>query len=263
MSKDDRQVRIDDYLLGRNSDAARREIDEEITRNPELANQVADTELAMAAIELAEDEALKARLQNLEKSISANASSPEVEAPSEAKKAKVIGLPPRANRRFLYGIVAAVLLLLVASWFLMQPKAYESPAALAMDTFAPYDNIVTGAVRGAGASPSDAVYDAYDAGNFVDAAKGFAELPATATTKFYLGQSLLGSQRFTEAADQFEDVRKAADFALAPEANYYLALARAGEGKTNTAKEILTDIQRDADHPMLEQAGILMKKLLP
>lgn len=260
MSKDDRQVRIDDYLLGRNSDAGRREIDEEITRNSELANQVADTELAMAAIELAEDEALKARLQNLEKSISANASSSAVEAHSEAK---VIGLPPRANRRYLYGIAAAVLLLLVAGWFLMQPKAYDSPAALAMDTFAPYDNIVTGAVRGADASPSDAAYDAYDAGNFVDAAKGFAKLPATATTKFYLGQSLLGSQRFTEAADQFEDVRKAADFALAPEANYYLALARAGEGKTNTAKEILADIQRDADHPMLEQAGILMKKLLP
>jgi TolA-binding protein len=260
MSKDDRQVRIDDYLLGRNSDAGRREIDEEITRNSELANQVADTELAMAAIELAEDEALKARLQNLEKSISANASSSAVEAHSEAK---VIGLPPRANRRYLYGIAAAVLLLLVAGWFLMQPKAYDSPAALAMDTFAPYDNIVTGAVRGADASPSDAAYDAYDAGNFVDAAKGFAKLPATATTKFYLGQSLLGSQRFTEAADQFEDVRKAADFALAPEANYYLALARAGEGKTNVAKEILADIQRDADHPMLEQAGILMKKLLP
>jgi TolA-binding protein len=260
MSKDDRQVRIDDYLLGRNSDAGRREIDEEITRNSELANQVADTELAMAAIELAEDEALKARLQNLEKSISANASSSAVEAHSEAK---VIGLPPRANRRYLYGIAAAVLLLLVAGWFLMQPKAYDSPAALAMDTFAPYDNIVTGAVRGADASPSDAAYDAYDAGNFVDAAKGFAKLPATATTKFYLGQSLLGSQRFTEAADQFEDVRKAADFALAPEANYYLALARAGEGKTNVAKEILADIQRDADHPMLEQASILMKKLLP
>ncbi|MEO0731892.1 MAG: hypothetical protein AAFZ52_03585, partial [Bacteroidota bacterium] len=66
MSSEKNQDRIDDFLLGRNAGDARREFEEEVSRNQDLSNELADTELALAAIELAEDRALKARLQKLE-----------------------------------------------------------------------------------------------------------------------------------------------------------------------------------------------------
>jgi len=198
MSKDDKQKRIDDYLLNRTDDNARREMEEEITRNPELGAELAGTELAMAAIELAEDNALKARLQALETSLAGNAPVTAPESTAVVKElptpgAKTVAINPRRNLRRLYGIAAAVLVLLVAGWFIMQPRGYDSPGALAMDTFEPYTNITQGGVRGE-SDPATAAFAAYDAGRYAAAAEALAALPATATNKFYLGQSLLGQE---------------------------------------------------------------------
>lgn len=264
MSKDDKQKRIDDYLLNRTDDNARREMEEEITRNPELGAELAGTELAMAAIELAEDNALKARLQALETSLAGNAPVTAPESTAVVKElptpgAKTVAINPRRNLRRLYGIAAAVLVLLVAGWFIMQPRGYDSPGALAMDTFEPYTNITQGGVRGE-SDPATAAFAAYDAGRYAAAAEALAALPATATNKFYLGQSLLGQERYADAAVQFEDVRRA-DFGLAREAEYFLALARLGEGKAELARQLLTTISTAADHPSRAEATELLAKM--
>lgn len=264
MSKDDKQKRIDDYLLNRADDEARREMEEEITRDPGLGAQLADTELALAAIELAEDQALKARLQALETSLAGKAPATTAESTAVVKELPVPGaqktaMKPRRNLRRFYGIAAAMLVLLVAGWFIMQPRGYDSPGALAMETFEPYANITQGGVRG-DADPAATAFAAYDAGRYAEAAVAFAGLPATATNKFYLGQSLLGQQDYAAAAIQFEDVRRA-DFGLAPEAEYFLALARLGEGKTDLARQLLAAISATADHPSRAEAAELLVKM--
>lgn len=263
MSKDDRQARLDDYLLGRTDTNTRKELEEEISRNAELSVQLADTENAMAAIELAEDQALKARLQQLEASLRSNDSVATIVPPqqnSSSGKAKVVALQPRTSRRFLYGIAAAILLLLAAGWFILQPQGYESPSALAMATYEPYENITTGTVRGNEANPATKAFAAYDEGRFSEAATAFAELPATAVNKFYLAQSLLGSEQFAAAAAQLTDLTKA-EFGLQQESAYYLALAQLGEGKVDQAKQLLSEIGQTNNHPMQAQASKLLAEI--
>ncbi|MEM6770766.1 MAG: hypothetical protein AAF597_09305 [Bacteroidota bacterium] len=261
MSKDDRQVRIDEYLLGQTDANGRRELEEEISRNAALSEQLADTELAMAAIELAEDQALKARLQKLEVNLQGQSTESTAVPQSVADgEATIVKLQPRKNRRLFMGIAAAVLLLLTAGWFMLQPKGYDSPAALAMATYEPYANITSGTVRGGEADPAAAAFTAYDAGDFKAAATAFATLPATAVNKFYLGQSLLGDEQFAAAAAQFTDLTKA-DFGLRQESEYYLALARLGAGETELAKTLLTTIGESATHPMQTAAQQLLTEL--
>lgn len=263
MSKDDRQERIDDYLLGRADANRRRELEEEVSRNADLSEQLADTELAMAAIELAEDEALKGRLQDLETSLRSGEAGATTAAPqpeNTAGESKVISLQRSKSQRFLYGIAAAVLLLIAAGWFILQPKGYDSPSALAMASYVPYENITAGTVRGDNSDPAAIAFAAYDAGRFAEAANAFSDLPSTAVNKFYLAQSLLGSKDFSAAAAQLTDLTKA-DFGLQQESAYYLALARLGEGETEQAKQLLTEISRTNDHPMQEQASKLLAEI--
>jgi len=263
MSKDDRQERIDDYLLGRADANHRRELEEEISRNAELSAQLADTKLAMIAIEQAENEALKARLQDLESSLRSGESGATTAAPNPeitAGEGKVIPLQRSKSQRFLYGIAAAVLLLLAAGWFILQPKGYDSPTALAMASYVPYENITAGTVRGGNSDPATIAFAAYDAGRFTEAAQAFTDLPPTAVNKFYLAQSLLASEQFPAAAAQLTDLTKA-EFGLQQESGYYLALARLGEGETEQAKQLLTEISRANDHPMQEQASKLLDEI--
>lgn len=260
MSKDDRQLRIDRYLLGRMDADGQREMEEEISRNAELSEQLADTELAMAAIELAEDQHLKARLKSLESSLGTEAAGAAPSPPATSPEAKVVPLRSRKSRRFLLGVAAAVLLLLTAGWFLSQPRGYGSPAALAMASFEPYANITKGTVRGGEDNPATAAFSAYDAGNFVAAATAFGELPPTAVNKFYLAQSLLASGQYSTAAAQLTDLTKA-DFGLQQEAEYYLALARLGEGKTEQAKQLLQKILQSEDHPLRGEAEDLVTEI--
>lgn len=265
MSNDDKQKRIDDYLLGKGDANTRREFEEESSRDADLSEQLGDTELAMAAIELAEDQALKARLQKLEASFKADTPAMAAESTAVIKQlptpgTEKAGVRPRRNLRRIYAVAAAVLMLLMAGWFILQPKGYNSPNALAMATFEPYENITQGGVRGGEDDPARAAYAAYDAGRFAEAAALLGKLPTTATNKFYLGQSLLGSERYKDAAAQFEDLRKV-DFGLAPESAYYLALARLGEGKTDQATALLTNIGEDAAHPMQEKAAALLTEI--
>ena len=267
MSKDDSQKRIDDFLLGRANEASRKEMNEEISRNAELSNQLADTQLAMDAIELAEDQALKARLQGLEANFQAAAPNMVAESTAVVKDLPAPGLKkasvrPRRNLRRLYGIAAAVLVLLLAGWFILRPggSGYDSPQALAMDTFEAYENITPGGVRGGADDPVAQAYAAYDAGKFAEAAAALRTLPPTAVNKFYFGQSLLATQEYAGAAVQFEDLRKT-DFGLNRESEYYLALARLGEGKQEIAREMLLEISATGNHPLLKEASELLEKL--
>lgn len=273
MDKDKLQDRIDGHLLGRTSREERLELEEEITRNPELSQGLAETERALAAIELAEDARLKARLQALEAKLAA-APAAASEAANEAiitplngqqanTQARVRHL--RQNRKGtlnLLGYAAALLLVLAVGWWALQTGAGLNPEQLAMESFEPYDNIATGTVRGEeDSSPEAAAFTDYDAGNYAAAAAKFDALPATDVTNFYLAQSLLAQQEFAAATAILVPLSENPDFALAPEAAYYAALGRLGMGETVAAKEALTLMAATASHPFADAARKVLEKL--
>lgn len=265
MTNEDKQSRIDDYLLGRTTGDAWRAFAEEVARNAGLSEQLADTQLAMDAVELAEDTALKARLRQLEARYQRTTAAPTApESTAVIRKMPVpgtekAGVRPLRNPSRLYGLAAAVLLLLLAGWFVLPPRGYDSPAALAMAAFEPYTNLTPGGVRG-GPQDLQAAYAAYNAEDYTTAATLLQDLPPTAANRFYRGQSLLATKDFAGAAREFENVRMA-DFGLTQEAEYYLALARLGEAKTATARMIIGEISTQTSHPMYERAKGLLAEI--
>lgn len=263
MNKDNRQDRIDDYLLDRTSREERLEFEEEVTRNAELSAELADTELAMAAIELAGDRAMKARLQQLEATLSASDTTQTTPAAAPPDEAKVITMQPRSKGTMrLLAYAAALLLVLAVGWWAMQTSSGFDAGQLAMESFEPYQNITTGTVRGSDELPPEAAAFAdYDAGNYAAAAEKFSALPATDVTRFYQAQSLLAQEKFAEAAALFAPLAQNQDFSLAPEATYYNGLALLGQGKVTEAREVLTPVAADAGHPMQQAAKALLAKM--
>lgn len=262
MSKEESQKRIDDYLLGRTSREDRLAFEEDTRQDTEIGEQIADTELAMAAIELAEDEAMKARLQGLESKLRQETPTAATTTAS-TPEAKVVNMKARKRSRMnLFGIAAALLLLLAAGWWIMQPGGFDSPGQLAMANFEPYPNIAYQIERSGGdADPEKDAYIAYEAGNFKIAREAFEALPATAVNKFYLGQSLLGEQNFAAAATTFREIVNADVFNLRQESEYYLALALAGQGETEQAIAELNTIVAETGHPSLKEAQALLEDL--
>lgn len=272
MSKEKQQDRIDDHLLGRSSAEERLEFGEELSRNAELSNQFADTQQALAAIELAEDAKLKARLQSLEQTLTTpKATTP----PSDSAVVKKIAPKPEARirslkrsrgNRSLLGLVAALLLALVAGWWALRTgPAVPDYEQLAMDAFTPYENIAGTTVRGAEDDPAAAAFAAYDNGDFKLAETEFSALPPTNVNQFYLAQSHLAQEHYAAAGNLFSQLAKRPDFALAPEAEYYHAISElALVDEDNGIEGALFSLQRIADtegHPFSEEAKALLKKL--
>lgn len=261
MSNDSQQDRIDDYLLGLGTPEDRKEFSEEISRNQHLSTQVAETELAMAAIEFYEDAALKTRLQDLEASLRLADATP-VGGQTTKKEAKVVSMKPakKANRSWM-AIAASLLFLLAVGWYLIQFSMSSSPAQIAMANFEPYKNIAHQFERGATEESREAdAYRAYEAGDYVAAERGFAGLPADGIRSFYRAQTLLAQEKFAEAEPVFLELSQSTS-AFAKESEYYLALARVGLNKLPKAKPELTRIAGEADHPSQKEAKKLLDAL--
>jgi len=276
MDKDKRQDRIDDHLLGRDSREDRLELEEELARNADLRTELADTELAMAAIELGEDRALKARLQALESKLADTTPGTTAAPRVEAKVANLADRRRRTETRVvdmrrrrkgnlnLLGYAAALLLALAAGWWAFSAGGEINPGQLAMESFEPYDNIATGTVRGNDEQTLEAAAFAdYDAGNYEAAAAKFKELPESGSNvnRFYLGQSLLAQRQYEEALTVFRPLMEASGFPLAKESAFYHAVAQLGSGDINVARSSLTRISESASHPLRAEAKALLAKM--
>jgi len=240
------------------------EFEEETRQNPEIGEQIADTELAMAAIELAEDEAMKSRLQGLEGRLRQETPTAAATTTTTAPEAKVVSMKPRqkSSRMKLFGIAAALLLLLAAGWWIMQPGGFDDPGQLAMANFEPYPNIAYQIERSGGdaADPEKEAFIAYEAGDYAKAGIAFNALPKTPVNAFYLGQSYLAQGKYAAATSQFKRLT-GTGFNLRQESEYYLALALAGQGETELAIAELNTIVAEAGHPSLKEAKALLEDL--
>ena len=248
MTNDEQQDRIDDYLLGR-APGQRDAFERDLAQDEDLRRRLEETELARQAIEIGEDDRLKARLREVEKTFT---SSPA--APPQSKEARL-----RPLRRYL-ALAAALLLLLTAGWFLLDRQ--EAPEDLfALADFTPYPNIAYSITKGENEDAEAAAYVAYENGDYETAIVEFTLLPGTQGQRFYLGQSLLATERFAQATEVFLPLATDRSFNLRQESEYYLALARLGTGATQVALDRLSAIAQTAGHPMAAEANALLLRL--
>jgi len=273
MNHEDKQDRIDAYLLGIAGKEERREFEEEISRNEELTKALEDTELAISAIEFHEDQAIKARLQKLEQKLAAAPATPEVDKSETVVRsitnrqtktnARVVDIKRRrAGQLKLLGYAAALLLVMAVGWWSMNLGSGFDAQQLAMDSFRPYDNITAGNVRGDNdATAETAAFADYDAGNFAAAEEKLASLEATDVNKFYLGQSLLAQEKFVEAQALFGALSQRSGFALSKESHYYSGLAQLGLGDVAAAGKTFSEIAGTPAHPMRKEAKALLAKM--
>ena len=255
MNPDDQQDRIDDYLSGRLADPE--SFERELAINPQLQSDMEATRLALDAIHFGETQRLKDRLRQLDAG--------RTTATAPPKEAKVVSIDRKRNRSWLPLAAAASVLLLVAAFFLLRPSA-DDPAVLAMASFEPYPNIALPITKGGSPEADRATaYIAYEQQDYAAAEAAFRaydSAPAEADAdRFYLAQSLLAQENFTEAAPLFESLAAQADFNLHEESAYYGALARLGLGERERSVRVLEGITADANHPNYSEAVDLLEAL--
>ena len=254
MNPEDQQDRIDDYLSGRLADAE--SFERELAANPQLQSDMEATRMALDAIHLSETDRLKDRLRGLEAGLQTG------QAPAQAK---VVSINRNRNRSWMGYAAAASVLLLVAAFFVLRPGTPDN-AALAMANFEPYANLAMPITKG-GSSQADraAAYIAYERGDFPAAETAFRaydSAPAEeAADRFYLAQTLLAQEKFSEASPIFTELAANRDFQLRQESEYYGALSQLGLGERDRARIALERISADANHEMYTEAVRLLDEL--
>jgi TolA-binding protein len=180
---------------------------------------------------------------------------PQVQQP-EAKVRRL------GTARWIMGIAASILVLVVAFWVFNQ----DSTPAL----YAEYEYIDPGLPVLMSQSEEHLLYDAftyYGEGNYSASSEKFrlllAEYNGSDTVSFYLAASLLYKGQTQEAKSVFEELLQN------PESEYYqrtewmLVLTALRDNKQEEASSLLSPILQQAEHPFFDQATALEADLKP
>ena len=251
MNPEDQQDRIDAYLSGRLADAE--SFEREMEAIPQLKSDMEATRMALDAIHISETTRLKDRLRELEAGMHTERQAPQ---------AKVVPIKRERRRSWTTYAAAAAIALLFAAFFLLRPGA-QNDAVLAMAAFEPYDNIAFAITKG-GSDEADraTAYIAYERKEYAAAEQAFQALPSPNNAdRFYLAQSLLAQEKFTEAVALLDQLAELDDFNLHEESEYYAALARLGLGERERARLALERITTDANHASYSDAVNLLEEL--
>ncbi|PHI20747.1 hypothetical protein CEQ90_06770 [Lewinellaceae bacterium SD302] len=265
-NSNERQQKIDDKLLGRLEATAESELDRQLAEDASLQAMLDDTELARQAIEVAEDQVLKARLQELEGSLAvgwkSRSTSPLRVIRDDADQTESNGQVVPFYRRHFYALAACLLFLLAAGIYFILPNNVASPQELYAANFEPYRNIAVDITRGEdNLSVKERAFLAYEQGNYREALTYLGQLEATPVNDFYAGQAQLGLKKFPAAIDDLFPLAQMDDFPLQQQANWYLALAYLGNEATADAKQILSTIAGEEGHPFQKQAEVLLEEI--
>ncbi|MEL6391814.1 MAG: hypothetical protein AAFY36_12030 [Bacteroidota bacterium] len=256
------QIDIDRYLMGQMAREEEEQFMDRMKADKELADQLADTELALEIIDAAEDRALKDRLVSLEneefkvtdkqnQNLRVLLNTEKTEAQAEAK---VVQLNPL--RRYL-SIAASVLLFLAAAWFLLRPSSLSNQDLFA-ENFSPYPN--SEVLDRGSVDDRQAAYFAYQSGDFEQAYELLTDLPADAGNQFFAAQAAMATDRFSEALELLNPLAANSDFVLQQESEWQLALAHLQLDEREAAQAILREISRDNDHSRQRDATVLLTK---
>lgn len=261
--REENQHIIDQYLLGQLSRKDIAAFLDRCAQDEELAQQLADTKQAIQAIEVAGDQQLLNRLQQLERSLSsedtasmtmtAPAPSPEVAAPS--KEAKVVEIRPM--RRWL-SIAATVLLVIAAGYFLLRPTSFSNQDLFA-EAFAPYPN--SELLDRGSADERQTAYFAYQSGEYEQAYDLLTALPADPGNSFFAAQAALESGQIEAAIDLLAPLATDRSFVLREEAEWSLALAYLQLDRLDEARPLLMAISRERGHEHQGDATTLLTRI--
>jgi len=227
---------IEKYLRGTASESERQEIEKRQT-DEEFQAAVKVQQDVLAAIEIAGDRELKARLQRK-----------EAELAGYPKKSKV--RPLRRRWLGIMAVAAAVLLVItfVGIQFLGSGTTQEDLFAA---YFEPYEAVAETTIsRGNSETPyARAAYTAFLQGDYASAINQFEAYlneQEDAVVEFHLAQALLAEKRATEALPILQQLDVQADFPLAAQTDWYLALALLETGDTEAARQQLKTITNQA-----------------
>ena len=256
MNTEDHHDRIEDYLLGRLADPAA--FERELNQNPQLRQEMEATRLALDAITLSEDQALKNRLRKLDGDLRTTTTTTTTVAETQTV-AKIVPIDRKHRRTWVRYAAAAAVICFLAGYFLLRPAPNER-VNYALSQVKPYDNIAYTITKGSTTDdPRATAYTAYEAGNYPAAEAAFYALePLDPADEFYLAQSLLAQAKYDAAQPLFDRLATTPDFNLAQEANFYAAVTRLGLGQSAEATGTLEQIANDPQHPMQSEARTLL-----
>lgn len=176
--------RIESYLEGIMPQEEKLAFEKELEENAVLKEEYLLQKDTHALLNLQGQLAHKEKLKILDQ---------EIEA-----EAKTVSIRKPLWRETWFQMAAIVLLLISSSYFWINQQYNQTQ--LLQSAFQPYDDILTG--RGT-PSPMQAALQAYNQGNFDQAAAGFERIleeePQNIDANFYLGVSLLGAGKAGEA----------------------------------------------------------------
>ena len=256
------QIDIDRYLMGEMPQDEAEQFVLRMETDGELADQLADTRLAIDIIDTAEDGLLKDRLAALEQEEFGESSSQSpnlrvlvnTEKAETKKEAKVIQMNPL--RRY-FSIAASVLLFLAAAWFLLRPSSLSNQDLFA-ENFAPYTN--SEVLDRGSADDRQTAYFAYQSGDYDQAYELLSNLPQEAGNQFFTAQAALATDRAEEALDLLTALAADINFPLQEESEWHLALAHLQLDEREAAQAILREISRDNTHSRQRDATVLLTK---
>lgn len=258
--RDDIQKKVDDRLLGRLAPTP--DFEQELADSPALAEALADTELAMEAIDAAEDMVLKARLQKLEKQLAGKKPKRHLKVVKDEKEEAVVRpIRPSFFKRNMVAIAASLLFLLSAAYYFLMVDSTPSTADLYAANFEPYRNIAVDLTRSNDASPEEVAFTAYENGDYEKAAQLLLALDGKPAYRFYAAQAYLAQKNYAEAKKILMPMADDAAFPLSKQANWYMALAELGSNELETAKARLQTISKTGNHPYSKEATELLQEL--
>lgn len=175
---------------------------------------------------------------------------------------------PKAESRELqpylkYAAIIFLLILPLGLWWFGQSSS-PSNTELYIAYFEPYEDVIT-TRSGSQDSLLMIGMTAYNSKNYDDAIPPLSSFVKQNVNSFagmtYLAICYLETDKASKAIPLLENTNQNAEGLFQEVAEWYLALAYLKEGKFQSSKGILTNIQNQEDHLYFDQAKILLEKI--
>ncbi len=252
---DSLQNQIEDYLHNRMDEEAKKQFETQIASDRELASDVELFRLEKQALQLSQNNQLRAQMKNWEQ---------ERDTQDEANEARVVSLKSRRSRLYTLSIAASFLLLFgigASMWF---ANANYSNAALVNDNI----GIKTSTRdRGNvdGDNPFTTIFDEIEQENYTAALQMLETLEGSqyeSTAMTLKGEILTKQKKYEEAIALYSEMAQSQpDIAERQKAQWLLANTYLANGQTEQAKARLEEISGNANHSRQKEATQLLNQL--
>lgn len=242
MKTEEKEERIENYILGKLDEKEMREVDEELLENPTLQIMFKEKEVLIRGIRKGFALDMKKMLQDEESII--------------RKKKRT-----RKIRYSSLAAIAATVLLFVASFLFFNNREPDFQKLYA-DFYAPYPNVENPISRDKEIEYT--AFNYYENGNYAQALEGFMEMqemnPDNTAVIFYTGLTQLALMDNREAIKSFDLVSKIKDERFERPALWYTALAYISLESRGEARDILIQLE-SGDDKYAKNARRLLKKI--